>query len=168
MKTALKDKEQVAVASAPLEKKEETKREERALAEQTDVDYQRALTAAKNKMEQKNYSGALKDLAKAKSLKVTEEVVRLQIACDQEMDNQQAQDRKSNYIEMMSFGSYKVVRKKSNDRYGAIDTNGKEVIPCKYLSVGKAENGRAFEREDNLFDIYGSDGKVISQGATYY
>ncbi len=168
VKTELKDKEQVAVASAALEKKEETKREERALAEQTDVDYQRALTAAKNKMEQKNYSGALKDLAKAKSLKVTEEVVRLQIACDQEMDHQQAQDRKSNYIEMMSFGSYKVVRKKSNDRYGAIDTNGKEVIPCKYLSVGKAENGRAFEREDNLFDIYGSDGKVISQGATYY
>ena len=34
--------------------------------------------------------------------------------------------------------------------------------------VGIADNGRAFEREDNLFDIYNSDGSLISEGLTYY
>ncbi len=61
-----------------------------------------------------------------------------------------------------------IVRKKSNNRYGAIDNEGKERIPCKYLSVGKADRGRAFEREDNLYDIYASDGSIITEGATYY
>ena len=60
------------------------------------------------------------------------------------------------------------VRKKSNNRYGAIDSKAEERIPCKYLSVGIADNGRAFEREDNLFDIYNSDGSLISEGLTYY
>ena len=68
----------------------------------------------------------------------------------------------------MPFGSYVIVRKKTNNRYGAIDEEGIERIPCKYLSVGRAENGRAFEREDKLFDIYASDGTLITQGATGY
>lgn len=135
---------------------------------QNETIYNNLLASAKNKISQKKYSEALKDLSDAKKVKVTEEVVRLQIACDQELDKQKVQDRKEQYVEMMSFGSYKIVRRKSDDRYGAIDINGKEIIPCKYLSVGKTDNGRAFEREDNLFDIYGADGKVITRGATYY
>lgn len=61
-----------------------------------------------------------------------------------------------------------IVRKKSNGKYGAIDQNAEERIPCKYLSVGRAENGRAFEREDHLFDIYDANAKIINSGVTYY
>lgn len=133
-----------------------------------DAAYDQLLAAARQKMAEKDYAGASNDLSKAKKLKVTEEAVRLQINCDQQLEKMRVEERKSQYVEMMSFGPFKVVRKKDTGRYGAIDANGNEVIPCKYLSVGKAENGRAFEREDNLFDIYGSDGKIITRGATYY
>ena len=68
----------------------------------------------------------------------------------------------------MAFGPYKIVRKKSNNKYGAIDTKGQERIPGKYLSVGIAEQGRAFERPDNLFDIYNTDGKLVGEGLSYY
>lgn len=132
------------------------------------VAYERLLSSAKTKMAEKDYVGAINELSKAKNIKVTEEVVRLQINCDQQLEKQRIESRKSQYVEMMSFGVLKIVRNKSTSRYGAIDTNGNETIPCKYLSVGKAENGRAFEREDSLFDIYGSDGKIITRGATYY
>ena len=71
------------------------------------------------------------------------------------------------YEEKMAFGDYRIVRKKSNGRYGAIDENGYEKIPCRYLSVGIAEGGRAFERTDNLFDIYNTKGELITEGATY-
>ena len=52
--------------------------------------------------------------------------------------------------------------------YGAIDSDANERIPCKYRNVGIAENGRAFERKDGLFDIYNADGVLINEGSTYY
>ena len=133
-----------------------------------DATYQQLLASAKEKMAQKDFAGASKELSKAKSLKITEDVVRLQIDCNQQWEKQRIEERKLQYVEMMQFGSFTVVRKKTTGRYGVIDANAKEVIPCKYLSVGKAENGRAFQRDDNLYDIYGSDGELITRGATYY
>lgn len=53
-------------------------------------------------------------------------------------------------------------------KYGVIDEKGVECIPCIYLSVGKSEKGRAFEREDSLFDIYNSTYELVSKGVTYY
>lgn len=61
-----------------------------------------------------------------------------------------------------------IVRKKSTGKYGAIDGNADERIPCKYVNVGIAENGRAFEREDGLFDIYNDYGALVNKGSTYY
>ena len=119
-------------------------------------------------MSKNDFVGAKSDLTNAKNMKVTEEVVRLLEFCEEKISEEKIVDKKAQYIEMMSFGSYTIVRKKSNNRYGAIDEEGNERIPCKYLSVGRADNGRAFEREDNLFDIYGSDGNILIQGATYY
>ena len=119
-------------------------------------------------MAKADYSGAKKDLSEAKDTKLTEEVVRLIIACDEKTEEKRIADKKALYEEKMAFGRYKIVRKKSNNRYRAIDSKAEERIPCKYLSVGIADNGRAFEREDNLFDIYNSDGSLISEGLTYY
>lgn len=130
--------------------------------------YNRLLASGKEKMNAKDYSGAKNDFTLAKDQMITEEVMRLLIACDEKIEEQRVADKKAQYEEKMPFGRYTIVRKKSNNRYGAIDNNGNERIPCKYLSVGKADKGRAFEREDNLYDIYASDGSVITQGATYY
>lgn len=130
--------------------------------------YQTALAAGKAKMTAADYEGAKQEFIRAKEAKLTEEVVRLMIANDEKAEEKQIADRRALYEEKMDFGRYKIVRKKANGRYGAIDAKGKEHIPCKYLSVGKADNGRAFEREDNLFDIYSPEGVLISKGATYY
>lgn len=130
--------------------------------------YNRLLASGKEKMNAKDYSGAKNDFTLAKDQMITEEVMRLLIACDEKIEEQRVADKKAQYEEKMPFGRFTIVRKKSNNRYGAIDNNGNERIPCKYLSVGKADKGRAFEREDNLYDIYASDGSVITQGATYY
>ena len=130
--------------------------------------YNSLIASGKEKMAKADYSGAKKDLSEAKDTKLTEEVVRLIIACDEKTEEKRIADKKALYEEKMAFGRYKIVRKKSNNRYGAIDSKAEERIPCKYLSVGIADNGRAFEREDNLFDIYNSDGSLISEGLTYY
>ena len=130
--------------------------------------YNSLIASGKEKMAKADYSGAKKDLSEAKDTKLTEEVVRLIIACDEKTEEKRIADKKALYEEKMAFGRYKIVRKKSNNRYGAIDLKAEERIPCKYLSVGIADNGRAFERKDNLFDIYNSDGSLISEGLTYY
>lgn len=133
-----------------------------------DTIYQAALAAGKSKMAAADYEGAKQEFVRAKEARLTEEVVRLLIANDEKAEEKRVADRKALYEEKMDFGPYKIVRKKSTGRYGAIDAKANEQIPCRYLSVGKAEQGRAFEREDNLFDIYSPEGELISKGATYY
>ena len=130
--------------------------------------YQALLQSGKAKLAKAEFAGAQADLTQAKEAKLTEEVVRLLIQCDEGVEQQQIADRIAQYEEKMAFGPYKIVRKKSNNKYGAIDTKGQERIPCKYLSVGIAEQGRAFERPDNLFDIYNTDGKLVGEGLSYY
>lgn len=136
--------------------------------EQVQSFYNQLLASGKEKMNAKDYTGAKNDFTLAKDQMITEEVMRLLIACDEKIEEQHITERKAQYEEKMPFGRYTIVRKKSNNRYGAIDNDGQERIPCKYLSVGKVDKGRAFEREDNLYDIYASDGSIITKGATYY
>lgn len=133
-----------------------------------DAEYASLIASGKAKMEGADFVNARKDLTKAKETKLTEEVVRLLITCDSKEGEKLLADRKAQYVEMMTLGKYKIVRKKSTGKYGAIDANAEEYIPCKYLIVGRAENGRAFEREDGLFDIYNTDGVLVSKGLTYY
>lgn len=138
-------------------------------AAEIEAEYNRLVSSGKSSMQQEEYERAKRDFTKAKEVKLTEEIVRLLIECDEKAHEKKIADRKALYDEKMTFGIYKIVRKKATGRYGAIDEEGNEHIPCKYISVGKAENeGRAFEREDNLFDIYNAEGTLISQGATYY
>lgn len=145
------------------------KAEERHPSEaEIEARYANLLAAGRAQMEAGDYQAAKQLLTEAKQTKLTEEVVRLLIANDEKAEAKRIADRKAMYEEKMDFGQYKIVRKKSSGRYGAIDAKGEERIPCKYLSVGKADNGRAFERPDNLFDIYKSDGSLAVEGATYY
>ncbi|WP_455628148.1 serine/threonine-protein kinase [Parabacteroides chinchillae] len=137
-------------------------------AAEIDAKYLAMIAAGKAKMDATDYIGAKKEFLKAKDVKLTEDVVRLLIACDTKQEEKELAERKALYQEMMTFGKYKIVRKKPTGKYGAIDSNAIERIPCKYLSVGKSDNGRAFERIDNLYDIYNTDGVLVNEGLTYY
>lgn len=166
------DEKEIQAEEQPAETKRETEVEETPPDQPSENEinkmYDSLIVSGKEKMGKADFTGAKKDLTEAKDTKLTEDVVRLIIACDEKAEEKRIADKKAQYEEKMAFGRYKIVRKKSNNRYGAIDSTGEERIPCKYLSVGIADNGRAFEREDNLFDIYNSDGSLVSEGLTYY
>ena len=115
-----------------------------------------------------DFTNAKKDFTKAKETKLTEEVVRLLISCDEKEAAKLLADRKAQYEMKKTFGNFTIVRKKSTMLYGAIDSDANERIPCKYRNVGIAENGRAFERKEGLFDIYNADGVLVNEGSTYY
>lgn len=130
--------------------------------------YEELLASGEIKMESGDFTGAKSDFEKAREQKLTEEVVRFIIAADAKIEEQSIVEKKRQYEEKMAFGSNMIARKKETDRYGVIDTNGNEIIACIYLSVGRAENGRAFLREDNLFDIYNENGQCLSEGVANY
>lgn len=131
--------------------------------------YLTLIASGKKKMGTFDYSGAKNDFTKAKALKPEDDELReLLIFCEEKEEEQQIAKRMGLYEEKMSFGFYKIVRKKETGKYGAIDDKGKEKIPCKYIGVGIAENGRVFVREDDLFDIYNSNGELIGEGLTTY
>ncbi|MDR1407517.1 MAG: serine/threonine protein kinase [Tannerella sp.] len=142
--------------------------EEKPAEEKTDEQYAALIASGKAKMEQKRFADAKADFARAKELKVTEEVLRLSIACDERREEQQIAERKALYEEKYPFGTFVIVRKISTGRYGAIDSKGNERINAIYLSVAPSENGRAFEREDHLYDIYDVKGDKVGNGLTTY
>ena len=130
-------------------------------AEEIEAEYVALIASGKEKM-------GKADFTKAKETKLTEEVVRLLISCDEKEAAKLLADRKAQYEMKKTFGNFTIVRKKSTMLYGAIDSEANERIPCKYRNVGIAENGRAFERKDGLFDIYNADGVLVNEGSTYY
>ncbi len=136
--------------------------------EEIDAEYAALIASGKEKMGKADFTNAKKDFTKAKETKLTEEVVRLLISCDEKEAAKLLADRKAQYEMKKTFGNFTIVRKKSTMLYGAIDSDANERIPCKYRNVGIAENGRAFERKDGLFDIYNADGVLINEGSTYY
>lgn len=162
-----KDKDLKAEVSSPIVKSD-YKGKESLSSEELDRQYGDLLASGKGRMKAEDYIGAKKDFAAAKNIKLTEEVVRLMIECDEKAADKKIKDRILLYEKKMNFGSYVIVRKKDNGRYGAIDNEGVEKIPCRYLSVGVSDKGRAFERTDNLFDIYDVNGNLINEGAAYY
>ncbi|MDR1747006.1 MAG: serine/threonine protein kinase [Tannerella sp.] len=153
---------------AGKEKEQPTTESAKPSEEQINAEYNALIASGKTKMGQQNYAEAKKDFAKAKELKVTEEVVRLSITCDEQEEERKITERKALYVDVMPFGNYVIVKKKSNGRYGLIDAKGNERVKTIYLSVGRSENGRAFEREDHLFDIYNSNGELVGNGLTEY
>lgn len=136
--------------------------------ERMNANYAALLTSGKTKMDQGHYVEAKEDFTKAKEIKITEDVVRLSLACEEKIEEKNIAARIALYESGMIFGNYTIVRKKQNGRYGAIDAKGIERIKCTYLSVGRSESGRAFEREDHLYDIYNSNGVLVGKGLTTY
>jgi len=136
--------------------------------DQPGISYDEWIYSGKENLKNGNLQAAQEDFAKAKELRITEEVIRLQIDTQEKIDLQRIMEKRALYEEKIHLGQYIIVRKISTGKYGAIDEKANESIPCKYLSVDKAENGRAFEREDSLFDVYGEDGSLVSEGVAFY
>jgi len=157
--------QQQIITDNPIEQQSSEKQPSQ---EEIDANYSMLIASGKNKMNIFDFSGARQDFSEAKDIKLTEEVVLLLIDCDTKETEKRIADRRLLYEEKMDFGKYRIVRKKSNGKYGAIDNNAEEIIPCIYLSVGRADNGRAFEREDNLFDIFDAEGNPVGIGLTFY
>lgn len=136
--------------------------------EEINAEYLSLINSGKEKMAVTDFTGAKADFTKASEIKMTKELFELIGDCKLKENENDLAERKAQYEEKMSFGKYTIVRKKSNGNYGAVDADAIEQIPCKYKNVGKADNGRAFERADGLFDIYNTEGVLISEGSTYY
>jgi serine/threonine-protein kinase len=136
-------------------------------AEDLDAEYEAWIEAGKAKMNAGDYTGADEAFSKAIFIKATDEAKQLLIANASRMEEKQIADRIAQYEEKASFGKYKIVRNKVTKKYGAIDSKGEERIPCKYVYVGIAGENRAFQREDNVFDIYNADATLIRSDVTY-
>ena len=161
-------RKQPETKQVPAEKNKITIQPVQPTAEEIDAEYAALIASGKGKMRKADFTNAKKDFTKAKETKLTEEVVRLLISCDEKEAAKLLADRKAQYEMKKTFGNFTIVRKKSTMLYGAIDSEANERIPCKYRNVGIAENGRAFERKDGLFDIYNADGVLVNEGSTYY
>jgi serine/threonine-protein kinase len=136
-------------------------------AKDADAEYEALINSGKVKMRAGNYTGADEDFSKAIFIKATDEAKQLLIANASRIEEKQIADRIASYEEKSIFGKYKIVRNKVTKKYGAIDSKGEERIPCKYVYVGIAGENRAFQREDNVFDIYNTDGVLIRSDVTY-
>lgn len=136
-------------------------------AKDADAEYEALINSGKVKMKAGNYTGADEDFSKAIFIKATDEAKQLLIANASRIEEKQTADRIASYEEKSIFGKYKIVRNKVTKKYGAIDSKGEERIPCKYVYVGIAGENRAFQREDNVFDIYNTDGVLIRSDVTY-
>jgi serine/threonine-protein kinase len=133
-------------------------------AEDIDAEYAALIASGKEKMNVGNYEEADADFSKAMSIKPTEEVKQWFIS----INEKQIEDRNALYEEKTTFGKYKIVRKILTGKYGAIDNRGEERILCQYKYTEKAGANQAFQRDDNLYDIYNTEGVLIKSGATYW
>jgi serine/threonine-protein kinase len=133
-------------------------------AEDLDAEYAALINSGKEKMNAKNYEGADADFSRAMSIKATEEVKQLFIS----LKEKQIEDKNALYEEKTTFGKYKIVRKMLTGKYGAIDNRGEERILCQYKYTEKAGEHQAFQRDDNLYDIYNTEGVLVKSGATYW
>jgi len=173
-KPETKDDEQEKESLPAENEEQEIKEQETELipaepsSAENELNYNKLIASGKEKINIFDFEGARKDLTDAKAIHITEEVVRLLISCDlKEAENKIAQKMES-YEFKMSFGNLRIVTNKETNRYGAINDKAEEIIPCQYITVGRSEKGRAFEREDHLFDIYSETGELLGSGLTYY
>jgi len=132
--------------------------------EELEATYNNLIASGNEKMSLSDYGGAKTDFRKAYDLFPKDELLNRIIEADNLEKEKLVTQRKAQYELMMPLGNLTVVNKISSGLFGAIDDNGIEQIPCIYTLSDKLEDGRAFLREDSLWDIYNNEGKLISQG----
>jgi serine/threonine-protein kinase len=135
--------------------------------EEKENERQALMTSGQAKMGAGNNTGARDDFKKAMSIKATDDLLQLWTANEAMIEKKEIADRLVLYEVKSSFGELAIVREKSTRKYGAIDEKGFERIRCKYVNVDPpTDEGRAFQREDKLYDIYNTNGVRVREGVT--
>jgi serine/threonine-protein kinase len=128
-----------------------------------EVTYSRLFNEANIANNQQEYSRAVQLIQEALSYKETPEAKELMKRIEQEMDRMEVEKKKKNYDIRQKFGTFDVVKKLSDGKYGAIDSLGNEKIPCIYTYTELSGKNRLFQREDNLYDLYAPSGTLIDK-----
>lgn len=146
--------------------------------EEINAEFETLITSGKSKMAEAQVSNGTADFAKATEeiseagiafskaakLKTTDELIDLIGKCKVKEEEILLAGRKAQYEEIKPFGDLMIVQKKDTKKYGAIDANARERVKCKYLAAYRTQQGYgAFVREDELFDIYNTEGVMISE-----
>jgi len=127
------------------------------------------IASGREKMQREEFKAAEADFMKARELSPADNLLGMVITeAASKAKEKEISERKALYEERMTFGNLTVVRNKSTLRFGAINAEASEVIPCRYLVAERAEEGFAFAREDDLFDIYNSEGKLVKEGVASF
>jgi len=128
------------------------------------LEYIALIASAKEKMNKNNYADAITDLENAQKIKSTAEITSLLMTCKDKDDERLTGERLNRYELFNSFGSLTIARNNISKMYGAIDKNGRERIPCRYVTTERHELGRAFFRNDGSYDVYNDKGELVGEG----
>ncbi|MDR2145315.1 MAG: serine/threonine protein kinase [Tannerella sp.] len=129
-------------------------------------EYQKFYASAQNNVQNKKFEEAKSDIEKALERKYTQDASSLQKMINEKLDEKALEDAFAQYKIMGEFGSLKIVMRKDNNRFGALDQKGKEKIPCLYMTFDPVDDElMGFQREeDNLYDLYNRMGERKSTG----
>ncbi|MDR1762350.1 MAG: serine/threonine protein kinase [Dysgonamonadaceae bacterium] len=131
--------------------------EDRQKEENYNRTYQKAVAA----YNARNYREAVALFRSAEEIKKTSEGQNYISLCNNELDAIEVENRINSYEKMMKFGNFVVVKRKSDGKFGAIDSRGIEKIPCQYVSSEQYGKNRVFQKSDNTFDLYSPAGDLI-------
>ena len=113
---------------------------------------------------QGNISLAYELIIQAESYMETVDTKQHKAIIEQELEKIEIKNRKNLYDDLMFFGKFVVVKRKTDSKIGAIDDKGNEKIPCEYKSTEPYGNNRLFQRDDDLYDEYAPNGDPLRRG----
>ncbi len=122
--------------------------------------YELHFNLGKSLFDKKDFKASKKEFETALLSKNTTEAKNYINLSVKELNTIEVNERKKLYEEVKVFGNFVVVRRKSDNRFGMVDKDWKEQVPCIYMSSSPNGDQRVFERTDGFFDIYSRDGKV--------
>ena len=136
-------------------------------------EYQNLISSHETKIRHGDFLGAREDLLKARdivkktNIESTYEVDKLLDICSEKQKQKLIKERLADYETIYKFGELMVAYNKKTKRFGAINAEGKEIIPCKYVTANRTLKGTPefqIEGEDELVDIYNDEGDSIDLG----
>lgn len=163
--TKKEEAENNAAAEKAIERIEQKKLEEQEL---TNKKYEDLLINAKRYLANEEYELAKSKFQEANSISSSKEIEEYIKLCNNELYKEEKDKRYERYELKMKFGNFVVARNKTTGFFGAIDSEGHEIIACKYLSTSRNGANRSFLDKNDLYDIYGPDGSLIQEGASSY
>ena len=116
--------------------------------------YNKSFNDAVAAFNKQDFAKAAKLIEETESYMVTNDTKKYKTLIKEEFEKIEIQKKKENYVTMIKFGNFVVVKNKENGLYGAIDDKGNEVIKCIYKSTERSGDNRLFQRMDDMYDLY--------------